>query len=664
MNPLDGTEMVLISKEPSAPYSGMLPSRLAGWYPTEDMEFNLPALCAQNQVTFICATVTGLDATAQTVSMAERPPLNYDVASINVGITPELPPGAVGHAHVTAVKPIGDLLGKWRRLLDKKVKRLVIVGGGAAGFELAVICRLQFPAGEICLMHSGETLLSGYSRRAQGRATRILREAGVQILLGRRVREVRGQILLSDGGDVAFDEAIFTTGAVGPAWLHALNTNKNGFVVVDRYLQVQPRVFAAGDCAHFAPSPLPKSGVYAVRQGPLLSTNLRRTLQGKPLRTYRPQKRALALLTAGERRALLTYGPLVFEGEWVWKWKNSIDRRFMERFGARPAKPMASPENTCGGCGGKVAAADVWALIAELNKQKIFRSLLPAGTEDIGQVGSVATTIDGFRTFSSDLFFFAQVAVWHALNDLFASGLAPLGLNAYVSLPPAGPRVRQSQLLNMMSGVLEVLRVVNAPLLNAHSAEGADAALVLSAVASSSGGWWKKGGMKSGDALILTKALGTGTYLQAEMAGALSVHQWKILRRQLLQHHAGLVPLLEHVHACTDVSGFGLLGHLTEMIEASKATVELELARIPVLPGFAELQTQGFQTHLGGQNQATFEGAGPAVLWDPQTHGPLLISVPTETATRVLALLAGAGFTSCARIGTVVSLGSAAIRFK
>jgi selenide,water dikinase len=132
------------------------------------------------------------------------------------------------------------------------------------------------------------------------------------------------------------DAALWATGAAPAAFLRetGLALDAGGFVEIDATLRStsHPEVFAAGDVASMRGTPRPKSGVYAVRQGPPLARNLAAALAGGALAAYRPQREALALITTGERYAVATRGGLTLQGAWVWRWKDWIDRRFMARY--------------------------------------------------------------------------------------------------------------------------------------------------------------------------------------------------------------------------------------------------------------------------------------------------------------------------------------------
>jgi selenide,water dikinase len=435
-------------------------------------------------------------------------------------------------------------------------------------------------------------------------------------------------------------------------------------VRVDSELRVKgyANLFAAGDCACFESQPLPKSGVYAVREGPYLGENIRRVALGeRNLRAYRPQKHTLALLTSGHRRALMSYHSLNFEGRWLWNLKSRIDRRFMLKFGARKARPMREAGNTCGGCGGKVSAGDLEAMLGRLRAKPEYAKLLPAAVEDVGLNGDMVTSIDGFRSFTPDLFFFGQVAAWHALNDLYASGVRPSGVSVFAGMPEARPRLRRNQMEHLMSGVLSVLSKAGAPLLNAHTAVSDETTLVLSVNGRRGEAFWPKGGLRPGDALIVTKPIGTGVLLQAQMAGGLPPEAWRELRRMLLQSHEGVSALLQglRVTACTDITGFGLAGHLLEMAEAADVRIQIRDGAVALLPGFRELDELGFRSHLAEENKVAFAGrltgsSGDSALWDPQTHGPLAIGVPGASAIEAVARLRAGGFSKAYILGQAI----------
>jgi selenide,water dikinase len=342
--PWPGISLTLVSPARHTPYSGMLPGLIAGLYRFEDAHIDLARLAGRAGVAFIQAEAESLDTGRRLLTLAGGKTLGYDTLSLNTGSRPDLSriPGA--GAHGIPVKPVDRFLQAWAALRERarsEAPRIAVVGAGAAGVEVVLAMQYALDGargrGEFCLVSDMAVILPSHSPRARRLMERILRERGVRIQAGRAVEAAEpGALRLAGGGAIAADAVVWTVGAAPPPWIarSGLATDPRGFVAVDAHLRSlsHPEVFAAGDSATLLAAPSPKSGVYAVRQGPLLAANLQRFLAGRPLAPFRPQRRALALISAGGRHAVASYGPLALEGRWVWHWKDWIDRRFMARY--------------------------------------------------------------------------------------------------------------------------------------------------------------------------------------------------------------------------------------------------------------------------------------------------------------------------------------------
>ena len=342
--------VTLISPDRHTPYSGMLPGYIAGHYSHADCHIDLDAVCAQAGVTRIGASVGAVDFAARIARCSHAPDQPFDVLSIDTGSTPVLAPIPGAERHGIAVKPVAQFLDLWAQLREAagtapRPLQVVVVGAGAAGVEvvLAMQHRIAGDGGRatFTLIGDGPTILGVHPPGVQQRFMAILQHQGISVRLDTAVERVAaGSLLLRGGERLAFDEVIWVTGAAAPAWPRAsgLQTDAAGFIAVDTHLQSlsHPGVFAAGDIASMQDTPRPKSGVYAVRQGPPLTENLRRALRGEPLVEYHPQARALALISAGDRYAVASYGPFALSGAWVWRWKDRIDSAFMRRYRAAP----------------------------------------------------------------------------------------------------------------------------------------------------------------------------------------------------------------------------------------------------------------------------------------------------------------------------------------
>jgi selenide,water dikinase len=337
----------------------MLPGVVAGHYAHDDAHIDLEMLSRFAGARAIFDEAIALDLAGRRVLLRTRPPIAYDVLSINVGSTPSASvPGSLSHA--VPVKPIDRFLDQWAAMQERirgatSPTRIAVVGGGAGGVELilAVAHRLRTlldeerrPSAhlEYHLFTGSDVILPTHNRRVRAMFQQILAERGILVHAGRAVVEVLpGRLRTEDGREHQVDEVLWTTEASAAPWLAAsgLAVDRHGFVRVASTLESvsHPGVFAAGDAASMDESPRPKSGVFAVRQGPPLTRNLRRALLNEPLTHYRPQRQFLSLITTGDKYAVASRGPFAFRGQWVWTWKDWIDRRFMRRYQELPEMP-------------------------------------------------------------------------------------------------------------------------------------------------------------------------------------------------------------------------------------------------------------------------------------------------------------------------------------
>lgn len=341
-----GARVTLVSPSPSTAYSGMLPGLVAGLYDFAQTHIALPPLAAAAGARFVVDRVVGIDLDAKRARLAGGGTLPFDALSLDIGSVPAAPmPGAAEHA--VGVKPVDRFLAAWDETINAaragRVGTIAVVGGGAGGIEvlLAMQARLAAELGatapRVALLTDLSHLLPRHSTAVRRRVQRVLARRGIAVHLDAAAARIeRDAVATRDGRRIAADRVFLATSAAAARWLAAsgLSCDDAGFVSVDPYLRSasHPFVFAAGDCASQAGESYPKSGLYAVRQGPVLADNLRRHLRGEALSPFRPQRTALALLSTGDRRAIMSWGALAAEGAWVWWWKDAIDRRFMGRY--------------------------------------------------------------------------------------------------------------------------------------------------------------------------------------------------------------------------------------------------------------------------------------------------------------------------------------------
>jgi selenide, water dikinase len=330
-----------------AVYSGMVPGFVAGQYGLEDIELDVLGLARKAGAFWVGAKVTGLDVHARRLTVEGLPPVAYDTVSFDVGSTVSGldRPGVREHALKT--RPIGDFVRAVDALIERAKSRprfrLVVVGGGAAGVELAFAFRARFARlvlreASVLLIEAGPRVLRGYPDSAARRIEANARALAIDIRCGAGVAAAdRDGLTLEDGARLPCDAFAWVAGAAGlPLFDGAgLERDERGFVKVRETLQAvgHDEIFATGDCASLVTAPdLPKAGVYAVRQGPVLARNLRARLAGRPLDPYRPQRDFLSLLNLGDGRAVASKWGLSAEGAWAWRLKDFIDRRFVQRY--------------------------------------------------------------------------------------------------------------------------------------------------------------------------------------------------------------------------------------------------------------------------------------------------------------------------------------------
>lgn len=333
--------LTLITPHTQQTYSGMLPGWLAGHYRLDECQIKLPPLLAAAQGQLLLDHVTHLDTTQQTLTTATGRRIHYDLLSINSGSETALGSNqATAAIPITPIRPLEGLINAWPSILKAAQQppyRLAVLGGGAAGVELALAIQYAFqqqaPQATVHLLAS--SLLADHARRVQQRVRHRLRQASVNLHLSRAKLQDE-QLTLADGEPLQVDHLIAATGAKAPDWLASsgLSLDQQGYITVNAYHQScsHPNIFAAGDiCSRIEPQ-FGRSGVHAVYAGQLLADNLPAFIKHQPLKRYQPKQRSLYLLATGPKQAIASWGAWSAEGAWVWHWKNHIDQTFMRQY--------------------------------------------------------------------------------------------------------------------------------------------------------------------------------------------------------------------------------------------------------------------------------------------------------------------------------------------
>jgi selenide,water dikinase len=508
------------------------------------------------------------------------------------------------------------------------------------------------------------------------------------------------------------------TAGVAP-WLKAdtpFATTKQGFLRVhDTYESIEhPGVFAAGDCCHVDKHPRPKAGVFAVRAGPYLLDNLLRYVSSKPLISHKPQSHFLGILATGNKYGVASKSWwLATEGSWIWTWKDYIDRTWMAKYstdlpdlkdmmanqkhstqqsgqqtnafvaskGDEVLQAFTSDPMRCGGCGAKVGATIVSRVLAAVYERQIERAKLlglpqPSRIDhDDAAVqilpnkagGAIVQTIDYFREIVKDPFTFGKIVAVHALSDIHAMGATPQTAMTLAVAPfAADEEVTESTLLHLLSGVSDILQDENVQLVGGHTCEGLELACGLSVQGYTDNPklLLRKQGGAIGDKIVLTKPIGTGALFAADMrARCKGSYMSEALDSMIHSNcHASQVAMrAKGIRSCTDVTGFGLIGHLLEMLMANETAKELDsigalvnIGDIDFLRGGLEASANGIFSTLQSQNgrnrRAIVNHTEAAekypvkypLLFDPQTAGGLMFFVDALSASEFLAELRAA----------------------
>lgn len=695
MKPVPGLRTTLICREIDTPYSGMLPGFVEGVWSEKDIHIDLARLAGMAGARLITAPVIAIHADDRRIDIAGRPSLPYDVLSINVGGEPNLSTIDGAALHCIPVKPIGLFRQKLARLTETgHPKRLAVIGGGAAGCELALAlsARWQRDAGqrpEIRLFGRAARLVPEHPPRAARHLYEAITKAGGTVHCGAEVVSIsKDQLHLETGESYEFDACFLVTAVAPPPWLVAsgLELDPAGFIAVSSSLQSisHPEVFAAGDVATIITDPRPKAGVYAVRAGPVLARNIRQFIAGGRTRPWRPQKRALAIIGTADGSAIGVRGAHASRSRLWWWLKKWIDRRWMAKYTDLSMPPPDAADRLAGingkatkaakqqdpafeamrclGCGAKTSHETLAAAMRDATAAAVAlgadeRLMPPDGMNEdsavlpIPESGEIVQSIDVISEIVSDPFLLGRIAAVHAMSDIYAANAVPVWAMASVTLASARADIQQSQLSQLMAGGLMALSEAGAQLVGGHTGES-DALAIGFAVT----GWREVPpdlpDLSDDIALVLTKPLGSGLIMAAHMQLAAKGLWVEDATRHMARGNglaAGL--MAPYRPMMTDVTGFGLARHTLNLAErCGAAGAEISLRTLPLMTGAQTCLERGHRSSLHDANLASVRMGGEAsastragILFDPQTSGGLLAALPTDTAEMICAALADHG---------------------
>ena len=698
MKPIENAQLVCVSNYPIATYSGMMPGVLAGQYSVPEMEIDLVRYCASAGVRLVLGNVTGIDREQRELQFTDRPPLAYEYLSVGVGSRPTTKGVEVKDgSKLVAVKPMQSFLERLQAHLQTTAQsptkpRIAIVGGGIGSIEIAFCLHrrikdnpesLGLNAGqqvEITLLTGAKRVGAGLIDSTQDRVKTAFDLHGLKQQTGSRVKTIDGQQLqLTDGTSHEFDLIIWATSAVAPELLSVfdLDVDDRGFLKTRPTLQTisDDNIFVVGDSGTMVDFDLPKAGVFAVRQGPVLWDNLQRSVWNRKLTSYQPQRSFLKLINTADGKTIAERGKRSFYAGWCWYLKNRIDQKFMRMYQDYTPMAMATPAPSsdedamrCLGCGGKIGSKMLSSILDELDVPQHPDVIIGLDQPDDAAIvrtqdNQVTVTTDFFASPLDDPYLSGRIAVLNSVSDCFVMGAQPTGALAMVQLPLGHPRAQQQVMRELMAGAVEELNRSGAVIVGGHSIEGPRLIAGFTVLGNQLSDPKTKGMLKPGDQLILTKPIGSGVLLAALMQGKLAAKNYQPMIESMLKSNQVALKLIEKfgILAMTDVTGFGLAGHAAEMLKASQCSATIRMDDVPRLQGCQELIEAGVESTLAPENRfaadkvklSVPESSRYASLYDPQTCGGLLLGISSGAVTEALEFLTSEGFESSAVIGEV-----------
>lgn len=701
MKPIENAQLVCVSNHPIATYSGMMPGVLAGQYSVPEMEIDLVRFCASAGIRLIIGEVAGLDRGSRELKFRNRPALAYDFLSVGIGSKPSFKGVDVRDADkLIAIKPMQTFLDRLSNRLSKSsasdVKpRIGIVGGGIGSVEIsfcldrrlrddpAAIGHEPGKAFELTLLTGADRVGSGMIDSTRSRIESELAKQGIQIKANSRVVSIdQGKLEFKDGTSDEFDAVIWATSAVAPPLLAELDLEREsrGFLKTRSTLQTvsDDAIFAVGDTSTLVDYDLPKAGVYAVRQGPVLWDNLKRAVWGRGLTVYRPQQKFLKLINLANGSAIAEYGQRSFSGRWCWFIKDRIDRKFMRMYQDYSPMKMApvapasvEAEMRCLGCGGKIGSQLLSSILEDLDVRPHPDVIIGLDQPDDAAIvrtknNQVTVTTDFFASPLDDPYLSGRIAVLNSVSDCFVMGAQPTGALAMVQLPLGHARAQRQVMRELMAGSVEELNKAGATIVGGHSIEGPRLIAGYTVLGNQLTDPKTKGMLNVGDRLILTKPIGSGILLAGLMQGKLPARVFEPMIESMLRSNQIALALLQQfgIQAMTDVTGFGLAGHLAEMLKASQLSAKLKMKDVPLLAGTNAMIADGIQSTLAPDNRiaaakvdlqlSDIQDDRFASLFDPQTCGGLLFGVKPAEVNRILEFLGENQFKKAAVVGEVV----------
>ena len=690
MKPIKGLNITLVTPDPELVYTGMLPAAILGAYNYDQIKIDLIKLSKFAKCKIVFSYVNKINLQRKEVYLGERNPLEFDVLSIDIGINYQLTNIHGSEKFSIPVKPFDKFIHNWSKfLLNLKaplsVPKISIIGAGAAGCELALCVNYKIKSlgfnPKVYLIEKNE-IAGNLPNRAKNRILKLLDENNIILRKNINISSItKGKIHCEDGEIISSDFILRAAGGIPQNWLSNTDLNlEKGFISINQCLQSTSHdfVFASGDCASIVNNPNQKAGVFAVRAAPFLYRNIKNYISSKKLIKYNPQKNFLQALTIDKKKALLFRGNFSINGIFPWLFKDFVDRSFIKKFYIKNSMNSLSKEkyreqkqDLCGACGAKIGNKVLENALEKL-PIKVNGMLNKIGDDaaivNLKQGNHVLTT-DHLREFCSDPWTMSRITAIHSLGDIWAMGSVPSLVLSHIIIPDVPLIDQQKYLSDIIDAANSVFKKEGASIIGGHTSKGKELTIGFTILGHSNKNPITLDGANHGDLIILTKPIGTGTILAGEMQGLAKGLWIKNAQEWMMKSQGSIIKFLSNkVTSMTDVTGFGLYGHLKNICKSSNVSAILNLDEIPILEGALELSLKGVRSTIFEDNllqaysdHLNFDNKKWPLLFDPQTSGGLLASVPKKHILEVQKKLEILGLTHSV-IGKIVK-GKATISY-
>ena len=665
----------IISRDSHLVYSAMFPSVISNSISLNESLIDIQSLAKNAKISFIKGEVKDIDFELKKIILNNRPSINYSHLVLNYGSQTRISrefENLVKTQIAFTIKPFlksYELIKKEDLYDSINEPAFIIVGSGLAAIEVAYSLRKRWRNRDIKLLC--------HKQKINKKFLQSLRNSNIALV--DNLNFDHGKILLC-------------TGNISPQWAQKkfLDLDSSGRIMTSQNLNVKDfsGIFATGDCAVVDSHKRPASGVYAVKVLNTLVNNLKQEIEGKSLKKWFPQRYGLQIVnsfTKKNPKAYAIYRQFVFGPSFfIWFLKNKIDSGFIKKFNQKKIMNESRNNNSindCRGCAAKIPQNILNKSLKDANLGKFAAS--PEDSVVIYKNGKniILQSIDGFPALLSDPWINAKITTLHACSDLWACGAKLSSAQALISLPKVEKYFQNYLFTQCLQGIKSTVEEQNGELIGGHTFEsrglvskpyslGIEISLTVQGILRDGVKPWLKSGMQIGDVLLMSRPLGVGIFFAGQMQNInLRGNSDEIMKNLLTsqQYLIDQIYLFEDqfresfVNAATDITGYGFMGHLKEMIESSNISrkennlpplkVLLDLFAFKAYPGVIDLIRKGIKSTLFESNKEiinpilkknsdnriiTFLGEDSlnqktlsektSLLLDPQTCGPLLIS--------------------------------------